>query len=55
MDGKDRFNFRSRVSFHFVPGFSVSRFTTTHAERSELVSIEQAKVLQLVTENGKVA
>ena len=29
MDGKDRFNFRSRVSFRFVPGFSVSRFTTT--------------------------
>ena len=29
MDGKDRFNFGSRVSFRFVPGFSVSRFTTT--------------------------
>ena len=29
MDGKDRFNFGSRVSFRFVSGFSVSRFTTT--------------------------
>ena len=29
MDGKDRFNFGSHVLFRFVPGFSVSRFTTT--------------------------
>ena len=30
MDGKDRFNFGSRVSFRFVSGFSVSRFTTIY-------------------------
>ena len=43
MDGEDRFNFGSRVSFRFVSGFSVSCFTTTPSKEEEEAILKELK------------